>query len=79
MRADTAEYAGSEMDPEVWKWLESRLLLPARRSATPEHFAELQKTLVELDASTGPRATLLFYLATAPDLFAPWSRWRAAG
>jgi glucose-6-phosphate 1-dehydrogenase len=71
MKADTAEYAGSEMDPEVWKWLESRLYYQRGDLQTTEHFADLQKVLAELDAKHGTEGNLLFYLATAPDLFAP--------
>jgi glucose-6-phosphate 1-dehydrogenase len=71
MKADTTEYAGSDLDPEVWKWLESRLYYQRGDLQTPEHFADLQKVLTELDAKHGTQGNLLFYLATAPDLFAP--------
>jgi glucose-6-phosphate 1-dehydrogenase len=71
MRKDTAEYAGSQMDPEVWKWLESRIYYQRGDLQTPEHFADLGKTLADLDTKHQTQGNILFYLATAPDLFAP--------
>jgi glucose-6-phosphate 1-dehydrogenase len=71
MRNDTAEYAGAAIDPEIWKNLESRLYYQRGDLQTPSDFAELAKTLAELDAKHQTRGNILFYLATAPDLFAP--------
>jgi glucose-6-phosphate 1-dehydrogenase len=71
MRTDTAEYAGSALDPEIWKALESRIYYQRGDLQTPSDFADLGKTLVELDAKHQTRGNILFYLATAPDLFAP--------
>jgi glucose-6-phosphate 1-dehydrogenase len=71
MKADTTEYAGAEMDPQIWKWLEDRIYYQRGDLQTAEHFAELQKTLQDLDKKHGTQGNILFYLATAPDLFAP--------
>lgn len=71
LKADTAEYAGSDMDAEIWQWLESRIYYQRGDLQTPEHFKDLGKTLGELDEKHKTQGNILFYLATAPDLFAP--------
>ncbi len=71
MRADTAEYAGSQLDPEVWNWLESRLYYQRGDLQTAGDFADLSKTLAELEDRHKTGGNVLFYLATAPDLFGP--------
>jgi glucose-6-phosphate 1-dehydrogenase len=70
LRADAAEQVG-DLDPEVWGWLESRLYYQRGDLETPEDYATLDKALAEVDARHRTEGNMLFYLATAPDLFAP--------
>jgi glucose-6-phosphate 1-dehydrogenase len=71
LRNETAEYLRGRMDPEVWKWLESRLYYVRGDLDTKEHFGDLQKALADVEARHKTQGNVLFYLATAPDYFAP--------
>ena len=59
------------LDPEVWKWLESRVYYQRGDLDTPEDYAGLERTLAEVEQRHHTGGNILFYLATAPDLFAP--------
>jgi glucose-6-phosphate 1-dehydrogenase len=60
-----------KLDPEVWKWLESRVYYQRGDLDTPEDYAGLERTLAEVEQRHKTGGNILFYLATAPDLFAP--------
>jgi glucose-6-phosphate 1-dehydrogenase len=71
MRAEVTEHAGGTLDAEAWGWLEQRLYYQMGDLEAAPHFAALEQKLVELDARHQTQGNILFYLATAPDLFAP--------
>ena len=71
MRAEVTEHTGGTLDLAAWGWLEQRLYYQRGDLEAAPHFADLEKTLVELDARHQAQGNILFYLATAPDLFAP--------
>jgi glucose-6-phosphate 1-dehydrogenase len=71
MRADVAKYVGEGFDLDVWRWLEGRLYYQRGDLTTAEHFTDLERTLTEVEGRHGTRGNALFYLATAPEYFAP--------
>ena len=71
MRGEVAEHAEGKLDPEAWRWLEERLYYQRGDLESGAHFAELERFLTELEARHQTQGNILFYLATAPDLFAP--------
>ncbi|MCE9594005.1 MAG: glucose-6-phosphate dehydrogenase [Planctomycetes bacterium] len=58
-------------DPELWKWIEARLYYVSGDFGEPHTFPKLKEQLADLEKRHGTRGNLLFYLATAPDFFAP--------
>jgi glucose-6-phosphate 1-dehydrogenase len=70
LREEAGQHVGN-LDPEVWKWLESRVYYQRGDLDTPEDYAGLERTLTEVDQRHHTGGNILFYLATAPDLFAP--------
>jgi glucose-6-phosphate 1-dehydrogenase len=71
MGTEVTEHAGGRIDSGIWKGLEERLYYQRGDLASAEDFAGLEKTLTDLDARHQTQGNILFYLATAPDLFAP--------
>jgi glucose-6-phosphate 1-dehydrogenase len=71
MREEVGGHAGGTLDTKAWRWLEQRLYYQRGDLESSEHFAELERTLVDLEARHQTQGNILFYLATAPDLFAP--------
>jgi glucose-6-phosphate 1-dehydrogenase len=70
LREEAGKHVGN-LDPEVWKWLENRVYYQRGDLDTPEDYAGLERTLGEVDQRHHTGGNILFYLATAPDLFAP--------
>ncbi len=71
MRAEVAEHTGGALDVEAWHRLEQRLYYQRGDLESAPHFADLERTLTELETRHQTQGNILFYLATAPDLFAP--------
>jgi glucose-6-phosphate 1-dehydrogenase len=71
MHQEVTEHAGGALDESVWKWLEQRLYYQRGDLEAAGDYASLEKTLADLEARHQTQGNILFYLATAPDLFAP--------
>jgi glucose-6-phosphate 1-dehydrogenase len=65
------EFADEEIDPDHWQWLEDRLYYLHGDFNDQQTFVELKKRLEQIDSERNTEGNFLFYLATAPDYFAP--------
>ncbi len=68
---DMREFATDDIDPEDWKWLEERLYYLSGDFDDNETFVRLQELLSKVDGERKAQGNYFFYLATAPDYFAP--------
>ena len=68
---DMQEFATDEVQAEVWQWLEERLYYLSGDFDDEATFDRLQKLLKKIDKERRVRGNYLFYLAVAPDYFAP--------
>ncbi len=71
LRDEMHEFATDDVKPEVWKWLEERLYYLSGDFGDDQTFAELKKLLEKIDKERDGGGNYFFYLATAPDYFAP--------
>jgi glucose-6-phosphate 1-dehydrogenase len=71
LRDDMHEFATEEIDPKLWPWLEERLYYLPGDFADDQTFAQLKDLLKKVDGERSTQGNYLFYLATAPDYFAP--------
>ena len=62
---------GPETDRDIVQWLLGRLHYSALDASTPDAYDHLGARLDGLDAEYGTDGNVLFYLATAPELFGP--------
>jgi glucose-6-phosphate 1-dehydrogenase len=67
---DLQEFATGPVDPELWAWLAPRLYYLPGDGQDPQTYRRLQALLGQLDQQHGTPGNYLFYLATAPGLFA---------
>jgi glucose-6-phosphate 1-dehydrogenase len=58
------------LDPALWKWLEPRLYYLAADLQDPSAYSALRDRLAYCDKNHATAANYLFYLSTAPNLFA---------
>src|SRR5260370_31361375 len=65
------EFATETAEAETWKWLEGRLYYLSGNFDDPQTFAELKELLEKIDKERKGQGKYFFYLATAPDYFAP--------
>ena len=71
LKDDMREFATDKIEANEWKWLEERLYYLSGDFNDDEMFARL-KTLVEkIDLERHAAGNYFFYLATAPEYFAP--------
>jgi glucose-6-phosphate 1-dehydrogenase len=68
LTASTQKFLGKAFDAQSWQTFAPNLYYHAGDIDQPEHFAALAKSLGELEGDAG--ATRLYYLATAPTLYA---------
>ncbi|HMG71935.1 MAG TPA: glucose-6-phosphate dehydrogenase [Pyrinomonadaceae bacterium] len=68
---DMHEFATDDVDPEDWKWLEERLHYLSGDFDDDQTFVRLKELLTKVDAERKAQGNYFFYLATAPDYFAP--------
>jgi len=71
MRDDMKEFATNEVDPQEWKWLEDRLYYLSGDFNDDGMYAELKTRVEELDQNHQTQGNYSFYLAAAPQFFAP--------
>src|SRR5229473_1379258 len=67
---DMREFA-SDVNPEVWHWLEERLLYLSGDFNDDQTYPRLKELLIKTDNERHTQGNYLFYLATAPDYFSP--------
>ncbi len=65
------EFATETVEAETWKWLEDRLYYLSGDFDDKQTFAELKALLEKIDQERNGHGNYFFYLATAPDYFAP--------
>jgi len=68
---DMREFATDDIDPEDWKWLEERLYYLSGDFDDDQTFVRLKELLSKVDGERKAQGKYFFYLATAPDYFAP--------
>ncbi len=71
MRDDMNEFATDEIDQPTWDWLAERLYYLAGDFNDEQTYAKLQESLAKLDKERQANGNYAFYLATAPQYFAP--------
>ncbi len=71
MRRNLQEYAPQEVDGGLWDWLESRLHYVAGEFDDPEAYKRLRERLEKVERSFRTGGNAVFYLAVAPEYFAP--------
>lgn len=62
--------AGQKLEPEVWKWIESRMFYLRGDLTNPDSYEALKGKLKGIDESHGTGGNYLFYLAIADRFFA---------
>ena len=68
---DMREFATDQIDPELWRWLEERLFYLSGDFGDDQTYQNLKERLNKIDTEQKTSGNFLFYLATAPDYFAP--------
>ncbi len=71
MRDDMKEFATDEIDPDEWKWLEEKLYYMSGDFNDDAMYAQLKSRVEELDQNHQTQGNYAFYLAAAPQFFAP--------
>jgi glucose-6-phosphate 1-dehydrogenase len=65
------EFATEKIDPSEWKWLEDRLYYFSGDFNDDDMYARLRKLIEKVDNERHAAGNYFFYLATAPQYFAP--------
>ena len=68
---DMREFATDDVDPRIWHWLEERLFYLSGDFNDDQTYPRLKELLRKFDQGRNTQGNYLFYLATAPDYFAP--------
>ena len=68
---DLHEFASGEVDQDTWRWLEERLYYLSGDFDDDQTYIRLKENLSKVDAERNTQGNYFFYLATAPDYFAP--------
>jgi glucose-6-phosphate 1-dehydrogenase len=71
LRDDMREFATDKVDPETWKWLEERLYYMSGDFEDDQTYTRLKSLLEKADKERNGHGNYFFYLATAPNYFAP--------
>jgi len=71
MRDDMKEFATDEVDAQEWKWLEDRLYYLSGDFNDDAMYAQLKSRIETLDKDHQAQGNYSFYLAAAPQFFAP--------
>jgi glucose-6-phosphate 1-dehydrogenase len=71
MEEDLRQVAELEIEPAFRDWFFSRLHYVVGNFQEPDAYGRLKEFLGELDRGQGTRGNYFFYLATAPEFFAP--------
>ena len=65
------DFATDDIDLELWRWVEERLYYLSGDFNDDQIFVQLKELLSKVDAERNTLRNYFFYLATAPDYFAP--------
>ncbi len=71
LNREIKEFATGPVDPDLWAWFVQRLYYLSGDVGDAKTFQQLQGLLTEIDKDHGTRGNYFYYLATAPDFFAP--------
>ena len=71
LNREIKEFATGPVDPDLWAWFVQRLYYLSGDIGDAKTFQQLQGLLTEIDKDHGTRGNYFYYLATAPDFFAP--------
>ncbi|HBB97761.1 MAG TPA: glucose-6-phosphate dehydrogenase [Blastocatellia bacterium] len=71
LRDEMKEFATEKVEPEVWDWIEQRLSYLSGDFDDEQTFTHLKDALEKLDRERDTSGNYCFYLATAPQYFAP--------
>ena len=71
LRDDMHEFATEEVEPQTWDWLAERLYYLSGDFNDEQTFAQLKAKLQQLESERSTAGNVIFYLATAPEYFAP--------
>src|SRR6266704_630946 len=71
LRDDMKEFATNKVDEKVWTWLEERLYYLSGDFKDDQTFTRLKELLEKIDKERHAQGNYFFYLATAPEYFAP--------
>jgi len=71
MRDDMNEFATDKIDEHEWEWLAERLYYLSGDFNEDETYERIKTRVEELDKEHEARGNYFFYLAAAPDYFAP--------
>ena len=68
---EIGDYATTKVDPDLWHWFSRRIYYAPGDADDPKTYEKLSAVLGQVDKEHGTRGNYFFYLATAPNLFAP--------
>ena len=68
---DMTHFATDQVEAKEWEWLQERLYYLSGDFNDDQTFTQLKELLVKIDAERNTQSNYCFYLATAPDYFAP--------
>jgi glucose-6-phosphate 1-dehydrogenase len=71
LRDDMKQFATEKVEEQQWKWLAERLYYMSGDFDDDGTYAQLKKRIEELDKERKAEGNYVFYLATAPNYFAP--------
>ena len=71
MRDEMDQFATDEIDKDEWEWLAQRLYYMPGDFEDDETYSRLKERIAELDKRHQAKGNCVFYLATAPNYFAP--------
>jgi glucose-6-phosphate 1-dehydrogenase len=63
------EFATSDIDPDLWDWIQRRLHYMSGEFTNDETYQKLKTLLEEVNKEHGTHNNYFYYLATAPDFF----------
>lgn len=68
---DMREFATDKVEPNEWKWLEDRLFYLSGDFNDDQTYTRLKSLVEKVDKEHNAQGNYFFYLATAPEYFAP--------
>jgi len=68
---DIKEFVTGQFDPDLWHWFVRRLYYVVGDLQDSSAYQKLRDLLAQIDKDHGTRGNYFYYLATAPEFFAP--------